>query len=149
MEERLATRTVLLDGDGKVAILKVAKFDYYKIPGGGVEDGEDMVMAARREVLEEAGCECEIVGRLGEIITDISSWKMRDISKGFVARVVGEKATPQFDDYEQERGFELMWAEDLEAAIRTFEKHEVADLSVRQLQQRDLEFLKQARKMVC
>ena len=149
MEERLATRTVLLDGDEKVAILKVAKFDYYKIPGGGVEDGEDMAMAARREVLEEAGCECEIVGRLGEITTDISSWKMRDISKGFVARVVGEKATPQFDDYEQERGFELMWAEDLEVAIRTLEKHEVADLSARQLQQRDLEFLKQARKLVC
>lgn len=37
---RHATRTVLFDQDDKVAILNVTKHGYYKILGGGIEEGE-------------------------------------------------------------------------------------------------------------
>ena len=144
MKERLATRTVLLDREGRVAILKVDKFDYYKIPGGGVEEDEDILVAARREVLEEAGCECKIVEQLGEMVTDIPDWGMRDVSRGFVAQVMGEKSVPNFDDFERERGFSLAWVESLKTAIELLAKHEPRDTSARQLQERDLEFLKRA-----
>ena len=41
--------------DGKVAMIHSLRYDYYKFPGGGIEDGEDPVSAMIREAREEAG----------------------------------------------------------------------------------------------
>ena len=81
MEVRNATRTVLLDQDNQVAVINVHKHGYYKIPGGGVESGEELIDAARREAKEESGCDSEIVAELGRIETDILGWNMYDISR--------------------------------------------------------------------
>lgn len=141
-----ATRTVLFDRDGRVAVINVRKYDYYKIPGGGVEDGEELLSAARREVSEEAGCDCEIVANLGRITTDVADWRMRDVSDGFIAKVVGEKRTPQFDAQERARDFQLEWRDNLTVAIRDIEAHAVADPATAAIQARDLAFLKRAEK---
>lgn len=146
LRERLATRTVLLDEAGRVALLKVEKLDYYKVPGGGVDEGEDTATAAKREVREEAGCDCEIVAPLGELVTEIPGWGNRDTSVGYLAKVVGEKGTPQYEDYENERGFGLIWAESLPAAIELLENHAVLDPDAKLLQGRDLAFLRRAQE---
>ena len=39
-KERRSSRAVVLDGDGKIALLHVTKKNFYKLPGGGVEEGE-------------------------------------------------------------------------------------------------------------
>ena len=41
--------------DGKVAMVHSLKYDYYKFPGGGIEDGENLEEALLREVAEESG----------------------------------------------------------------------------------------------
>lgn len=41
---RKAARAVVLDSDGSVALLHVSKFGYHKLPGGGVEENEDLVI---------------------------------------------------------------------------------------------------------
>ena len=41
--------------DGKVAMVHSLKYDYYKFPGGGIEEGENPVEAMIRETREEAG----------------------------------------------------------------------------------------------
>lgn len=142
---RPATRTVLLDNVGGVAIIHVEKFGYYKIPGGGVETGEDLQSAAQREVLEEAGCDCEIIAELGRIENDLPGWDMRDISDGFLARVVGEKRSPRFEDHEAERGFTLEWCESLDVAIAKIEQNPVASSEAAILQARDLDYIKRAK----
>ena len=119
LKPKYATRTVLLDQDGRVAIINVTKHGYYKIPGGGVEEREEIRAAARREVLEEAGCDCAIVERLGQLETEVPVWGMLDISEGFIARVVGEKMQPKYEDWENERGFRIEWFNDLDSAIET------------------------------
>lgn len=146
MRTKNATRTVLLDDEGKVAIINVGKFGYYKIPGGGIEEGEELVESARREVLEESGCDSEIIAELGRVETDIPGWGMHDVSDGFIGRVVGEKKSPKFDDYEAERGFSVEWHESLDEAIRMIEANDqAADSDAAILQARDLAFLKLAR----
>lgn len=167
MEVRKAARMVVLDGDGKVAIISVGAnsgaaagagagsagaagvgaAEYYKIPGGGVEEGEEILAAARRETREETGCETEVIGELGRIETDIPGWNLHDVSDGFLGKVVGEKGTPEYDDFEKERGFSVGWW-DLDETIEMMEKHGVADMDKRMLQMRDLEFLRLAREFL-
>lgn len=67
---RRAARAVIFDESGKMALLHVTKDGYHKIPGGGVEDGEDIKEALCREALEEAGCSIEITNELGLILKD-------------------------------------------------------------------------------
>lgn len=145
LKPKYATRTVLLDQDGRVAIINVTKHGYYKIPGGGVEEREEIRAAARREVLEEAGCDCAIVEGLGQLETEVPVWGMLDISEGFIAHVVGEKMQPKYEDWENERGFRIEWFNDLDSAIETIEQNEVTEPGMDALQGRDLAFLKMAR----
>ena len=51
---RNSARSVILQG-GKIAMIHSLQYDYYKFPGGGIEDGEDPVEAMIRETREEAG----------------------------------------------------------------------------------------------
>ncbi len=51
---RNSARSVIIR-DGKVAMVRSMKYDYYKFPGGGIEKGEDPVDAMIRETREEAG----------------------------------------------------------------------------------------------
>lgn len=122
LRPRFATRTVLFDEDGQVAIINVKRHGYYKIPGGGIENGEDIENAAKREVKEEAGCDCDIVKKLGRMETKVPVWQMLDISDGFIATIRGEKSQPSYEDWGKERGFEIEWFSDLDTAISTIEK---------------------------
>lgn len=146
LKPRHAARTVLFDQDGKVAIINVTKHSYYKIPGGGIDDQEDASDAARREAKEETGCNCTILEPLGQIETAIPVWNLYDISDGFIAQVSGEKAQPQYEEWENERGFSIEWFDTLDQAIATIEANVVAEPGMDSMQARDLTFLKLARE---
>ena len=51
---RNSARSIIVRG-GKVAMIHSLKYDYYKFPGGGIENGESPVEAMIRETWEEAG----------------------------------------------------------------------------------------------
>ena len=51
---RNSARSVILCG-GRIAMIHSLKYDYYKFPGGGIENGEDPVKTMIRETREEAG----------------------------------------------------------------------------------------------
>lgn len=57
---KVLAKAVLRNKDGKILLLRRSKTDVrrplqWDLPGGGVEDDEDFVAAAAREILEEAG----------------------------------------------------------------------------------------------
>ena len=51
---RPSVRGVIIT-DNKVAMVYSVKHDYYKFPGGGIENDEDHIETLKREVLEETG----------------------------------------------------------------------------------------------
>ena len=51
---RNSARSIIIS-DNKLAMIHSLKYDYYKFPGGGIEQGEDPVAAVIRETREEAG----------------------------------------------------------------------------------------------
>lgn len=114
---REAARAVVMDSDKQVALLYVRSGDYYKLPGGGVDEGEDVPQTLKRELLEEIGCEAEVVANLGTVREFRFYWDLEQLSYCFLAEIVGEKGEPQFTDKEQEDGFEIVWANNLDKAI--------------------------------
>lgn len=51
---RNSARAIIIR-DGRIAMVRSLKYDYYKFPGGGIEAGEDPIDALIRETREEAG----------------------------------------------------------------------------------------------
>ena len=51
---RPSVRGIIVRG-GKLALVHSLKYDYYKFPGGGIDDGETHTATLVREVREETG----------------------------------------------------------------------------------------------
>ena len=105
---RKAARGILRWGD-KIALLNVTKFNYHKLPGGGIEEGETYEQAFEREILEETGCKCEIKDYGGVIIEYRGEFKLVQLSYIFYAEVVGEPGEMNFEQSEKDEGFVLEW----------------------------------------
>lgn len=106
---RSVLRAVVFDNEGNVAVSHVREGDYWKIPGGGVEEGEDLEEALKRECREEAGVDIEIEGEIGIIIEYRDLWEQLQISYCYRAKVVGRKQDPDYDASEKTEGFVLHW----------------------------------------
>ncbi len=106
---RKAARAVVFDKEKNVALLHVSKAGYYKLPGGGVEGGENIQTALQRECWEEIGCEVEILGEIGSITEYRKMFSITQISYCYLAKLKGEKGVPNFDKGETEEGFKEIW----------------------------------------
>ncbi len=87
---RQAARAILFDGQ-KIALLHVTKLNYHKLPGGGVESGEDIETALKRECLEEVGTEIEVGKEIGSIVEYRGQFNLVQTSHCLVVRVLGNK----------------------------------------------------------
>ena len=98
--------------DGKVAMVHSLKYDYYKFPGGGMEDGEGVEEALLREVVEESG--------LQVILSSIREYGLvHRVQKGqkeamfiqdnyyYLCDVEEKVGSQKLDDYEAEERFTL------------------------------------------
>jgi ADP-ribose pyrophosphatase YjhB (NUDIX family) len=125
---RTAARAVVMDETGAVALLFVSKEKYYKLPGGGIEEGEERLEALRRECREELGCETAVMGEIGSVEERRRHKTLRQISYCYAARVVGEKGTPAFTESESADGFAVVWLP-YEEAVQTLRASETVEFS--------------------
>lgn len=106
---RKAARAVVLDENNYIALLTVTDENYFKLPGGGIEEHEDILTALNRECTEEIGCNIEVLHELGSIIEYRKVFKLKQISYCFLAKTEGRKGISNFTQEELDKGFEVVW----------------------------------------
>ena len=142
---RKAARAVLFNNDNKIALLYVSKHKYHKLPGGGVEEGEDLRIALARESLEEVGSSLEVMDGVGIIVEYRNKMNELQISYCYTAKTVGEFGDPSFTDKEKGDGFQLLWVT-LDEAIELLSHDNPDNYVGKFIQKRDLFFLSKVHK---
>ena len=116
---RPSVRAIIIQG-GKIAMIHSLKYDYYKFPGGGIENSESHIDALIRETKEEAGLIIipESIREYG-YIHRVQKGKSEDmmIQDNFYYRCeVEETSCPQtLDDYESDEKFTLEYVKPMAA----------------------------------
>lgn len=141
-KRRHAARAIVLDKEGNVGLLHATKHAYYKLPGGGVDEGEDLAEALKRECLEELGCNIEVISEIGIIDEYRKIHNLHQTSYCYSAQVVGEKGTPDFTESEIANGFEIVWVSKPEA-LRHLKDGKTTDLQGTYIKLRDIVFLEE------
>lgn len=112
---RIAARGIIIRNDGMIGIQRKKNTKEYKLIGGGIEEGEEPNIAFKREVLEESGCEIEIIKELGLTEEYITMKDAKQISYIFVAKVLKDTNSVQLTEKEKNEGAELIWVTPYEA----------------------------------
>lgn len=108
-KRRTAARGIIENKDGKIAIFYKSKMNEYKLPGGGVDPGEDKLEAFKREALEETGCKIKNIEELGVTIEEESQSNFIQKSYVFKSKVLRDTNKLEITDREKEEGAKLIW----------------------------------------
>lgn len=146
LEIREASRAVLFDENGLIPLLFISKYNYHKLPGGGINAGEDRAKTLVREVKEEVGSEIEVTGEVGQIIEFRSKLNLKQISYCYLGKVVS-KGNPDFTEEELSQGFKVVWLS-LNEAISKVENDKPENYEGSFIQKRDIVFLKKAKQIL-
>jgi len=145
---REAARAVVLDAKDQVYLLKVGKYGYHKLPGGGIEAGEDIAKGLERELMEEIGVKAEVQSEIGSIVEYRDQLKVKQTSYCFLTRQIGEQAPSSFDPGELAEDFEVIIAKDIDEAIQIVSKGNPTSYDGPFIVLRDLFLLKQAKEIL-
>ncbi len=98
--------------EGKLAMIHSVKYDYYKFPGGGIENGEDKESGLIREVQEESGLIVipQTIREFG-MVHRIQKGDYEDVfiqdNYYYLCDVEDKKAARNLDEYEKDEMFTL------------------------------------------
>jgi 8-oxo-dGTP diphosphatase len=138
---RLAGRAIVFDGD-KVCLIHVSAHGYYMLPGGGVDEGEELPTALAREILEEVGCRAVVEQEVGSIEVYFDRWQQKQVDYCYAARrLVGDQETDA-TDFEKAEGHTVLWADSLADAISLVEDASPLERDGKMVRARDLLFLR-------
>ena len=114
---RDSARSIIIR-NGKVAMIHSKKYDYYKFPGGGIENGEDPFDAMIRETQEEAGLtvipetvkEYGYVHRIQRSDNDPSECFIQD-NYYYLCDAEDGLVSQNLDEYEKKESYQLEYVE--------------------------------------
>lgn len=124
---RNSARSIIIK-DGLIAMVHSLKYDYYKFPGGGIENGESETDALIRETLEEAGLtiirdtikEYGMVHRIQKSLDDETECFIQD-NFYYICDTEEDISSQKLDDYESKERFTFEYVKP-EVAIATNRK---------------------------
>ncbi len=140
---RKSARAIISNSEGKIALQHLRNYDFYKLPGGGIEQGESIEQAAKREVLEETGCDCQLGEMLGVVIEYRNQTQLIQISYCCQAKLVGKIGEPKLEDTEKyEENQNTVWV-DPKKALKLLNQSKPQKLSGHYILAREKVFLKE------
>lgn len=147
MDIKHAARTVIYDQNNLFALIDVCSGEYFKIPGGGLEDNETSEQAAIREALEESGCEIKIIQKIGESEFIDEDKNIVHCSICFLAEKIKQINNPSFDDWEKSQNMKIIWV-NINQAINLFKNAKPQNNFSQKINQRDFEFILKAKEIL-
>ncbi|MBU2899019.1 NUDIX hydrolase [Vibrio hepatarius] len=112
--QRNAARAVVVDGE-EILLLYTQRYHDYTIPGGGIDDGEDIIAGMIRELEEETGAQNIHTIKPFGIYEEFRPWHkpeadvMHMHSYCYTCKVDRELGKPAYEDYEIKNGMKAMW----------------------------------------
>lgn len=141
---RKSARAIILNSEGLMAVQHIQKYNYHKLPGGGMEAGEEIEDTLYREIKEEIGCESKIVKSVGVVIEYHKG--LMHIAYCFVAEVVGEIGESEYDIEEQENDQQTVWLEPKEC-LEKLKADSIKQVEGRFIVHREVAFLSEFLKV--
>lgn len=108
--KRTAVRAIVQDKNDNIGVLWVSKDQYHKLPGGGVDGGEALIDALRRECLEELGATISLDNEEPYLKTYEYRKKYQLFQESLFYVCTLENVTDNHLTHEEkELGFEIQW----------------------------------------
>lgn len=144
IQTREACRAVIFDENNLMPLIFVSTENYHKLPGWGIEPGEDKETALIRELQEEAWCEAEITQEIWMVIESNSTRKQT--SYCYIGTVI-KKSEYNFTDREKEKWYELqrVW---IDEAILLIKSDISRNETSKRVLPRDLAILEKVKEMI-
>lgn len=139
---RLTARAIVRNQDGLYAVMYSDKFKLHSLPGGGVEDGEDVLTALRREIYEETGCVCDEIKELGIVVENRASLDYTQINYYFVVMITHTPGENHLTESEQASRTVVQW-HTFEEMVRLINEQEFDRVQGKYLKARDVIALKE------
>ena len=117
---RHAARGIVLRGD-QILLLFTERYNDFSLPGGGIDEGEDIILALKRELEEETGArDIQVKEHYGFIEEYRPHWKpqfdlMHMTSHFFLCDVAPKLADSRMESYEVANGMKPVWVSVSEA----------------------------------
>ncbi|SFB87905.1 NUDIX hydrolase [Pseudoalteromonas denitrificans] len=112
--QRKAARGIILKGEN-ILMVYTARYHDYTLPGGGIDDGEDIKMGLIRELNEETGAKnIKKIKDFG-LYEEFRPWYKSDydivhmLSYCFTCTIDDELGETQLEDYEIKNGMKPVW----------------------------------------
>lgn len=121
--DRNTGKAIIIDSGGKIGLVGNKQNDFLQLPGGGIDEGEDIGQGVIRECLEETGCNVELKSEVGIIDDYRPRDKKHCINFCYVVKVKGEKGEVSHTDDESDIGMYTKWV-DIKIALEIFRKQE-------------------------
>jgi len=122
---RTSIRLIIFNHHSQILIIHVSRHNYYKLPGGGIEDGESHYDTGCREALEESGYKVRIspapFAKTLEYRGPEHGTVQIQTSWAYTANVVQNTARRELTEEEREDGYENLWVS-VEEARRLVEE---------------------------
>lgn len=147
---RIVTRGIVINNQNEILFEKIKRDDIFgktshlELPGGGVNEGENLSLACIREIEEECGLKCQVDGEIGFIEDEYNLIHRHNIVYYFLLHTIGNCPTRK-EEYEKDLIVGTSFI-NIDKAIEILENpnSDIATLVYR----RDVLILKKVKKML-